>query len=243
MTARPVPLLYSYRRCPYALRARMALLVAGIEFDAHEIALRDKPAAMLALSPKGTVPVLALVDGGVLEQSLDIVQWAFGENDPEQWWMRAQSPANLELLGACDERFKHHLDRYKYPERFDEADRALQRNAAVDALLKPLEARLQCTPQLGGESPCATDIAIFPFVRQFAAVEPAWFGTQPLPALRTWLSDWLAHPLFEAAMTRLPTGRATRFPPFNAAESAWPGPPARLSASSAANLRSPDPNT
>lgn len=220
MTSLTAPLLYSYRRCPYAMRARMALLVAGIEFDAHEIVLRDKPAAMLALSPKGTVPVLALADGGVIDQSLDIMQWAFGVNDPGQWWMRAQSPVSRELLGVCDGRFKHHLDRYKYPERFDETDRALHRDAAVQALLDPLEARLQISPQLGGEIPCATDIAIFPFVRQFAAVEPAWFGALPLPALRTWLSNWLSHPLFETAMTRLPTGRATRFPPFNAAESA-----------------------
>jgi glutathione S-transferase len=219
MTLAPVPLLYSYRRCPYAMRARMALLVAGIEFDAQEIVLRDKPAAMLALSPKGTVPVLQLVGGGVLEQSLDIVQWAFGVNDPQHWWMRAQSTDNLDLLRACDGRFKHHLDRYKYPERFDETDRVQHRDAAVEALLKPLDTRLQHSTQLGGEIPCATDIAVFPFVRQFAAVEPAWFETLPLPALQTWLSDWLSDPLFEAAMTKLPAGRATRFPPFNAAES------------------------
>lgn len=220
MTSLTAPLLYSYRRCPYAMRARMALLAAGIEFDAHEIVLRDKPAAMLALSPKGTVPVLALVDGSVLEQSLDIMQWAFGVNDPEGWWQRSQTTANLELLGVCDGRFKLDLDRYKYPERFDEADRALHRDAAVETLLKPLEARLQVSPQLGGETSCATDIAIFPFVRQFAAVEPAWFGALPLPALKTWLSSWLSQPLFEAAMTRLPAGQATRFPRFNAAESA-----------------------
>ena len=194
------------------MRARMALLVAGIEFDAQEIVLRDKPAAMLALSPKGTVPVLALVDGSVLEQSLDIVQWAFGVNDPEGWWERSQTTANFDLLGACDGRFKHHLDRYKYPERFGETDRALHRDAALAALLNPLEARLQVSPQLGGETACVTDIAIFPFVRQFAAVDPAWFGALPLPALRTWLTDWLSDPLFEAAMVKLPSGQVLRFP-------------------------------
>jgi glutathione S-transferase len=219
MTSNSVPLLYSYRRCPYAMRARMALLKADIAFDVHEIVLRDKPAAMLAISPKGTVPVLELADDVVLEQSLDIMQWAFGANDPQGWWSRSQSTDNLDLLRACDGRFKHHLDRYKYPERFDEADRALHRDAAVEALLKPLDARLQRSSYLGGETPCATDIAVFPFVRQFAAVEPAWFETLPLPALQTWLSDWLSDPLFEAAMTKLPAGRATRFPPFNAAES------------------------
>jgi glutathione S-transferase len=215
MTLATVPLLYSYRRCPYAMRARMALLVAGITFDAHEIVLRDKPAAMLALSPKGTVPVLRLPDGRALEQSLHIVQWAFTVRDPEGWWARAQSAANLDLLTVCDGPFKQHLDRYKYPERFDGVDRTQPRDAAVALLLKPLDAQLQRSAQLGGPTPCATDIAIFPFVRQFAAVEPAWFAQLPLPALKAWLDGWLKHPLFEAAMAKLPTGQVVRFP------SAW----------------------
>jgi glutathione S-transferase len=212
MTSATLPLLYSYRRCPYAMRARMALLVAGIAFDAHEIALRDKPTAMLALSPKGTVPVLQLPDGGVLEQSLDIVQWAFAVRDPEGWWARAQSTVNLDLLAVCDGPFKQHLDRYKYPERFEVADRTQPRDAAVETLLRPLDAQLQRSAQLGGDAPCATDIAIFPFVRQFAAVEPTWFAQLPLPALKAWLAGWLQHPLFEAAMAKLPTGQVVRFP-------------------------------
>ena len=214
MTAAPAPLLYTYRRCPYAMRARMAMLQAGAAFDAFEIVLRDKPAEMLALSPKGTVPVLRLPDGQVLEQSLDIMRWAFVETgDVEGWWARAQSPVNLDLLAICDGGFKHHLDRYKYPERFDGVDsRARHREQAVDVLLKPLEAQLQSTGQLGGPAPCATDIAIFPFVRQFAAVEPGWLEGQPLPALKAWLSDWLARPLFQAAMPKLTIGRALPFP-------------------------------
>lgn len=212
MTSATLPLLYSYRRCPYAMRARMALLVAGVAFDAHEIVLRDKPAAMLVLSPKGTVPVLQLPDGGVLEQSLDIMQWAFAVRDAEGWWARAQSTTNLELLTVCDGPFKHHLDRYKYPERFEGVDRTQPRDAAVETLLKPLDAQLQRSAQLGGPTPCATDVALFPFVRQFAAVEPAWFGQLPLAALKVWLAGWLQHPLFEAAMARLPTGQVVRFP-------------------------------
>lgn len=206
------PLLYSYRRCPYAMRARMALLMAGMAFDAHEITLRDKPAAMLALSPKGTVPVLALPDGSVLEQSLDIMRWALSQQDPEGWWSRAQGADNLALLAQCDGPFKHHLDRTKYPERFDDTDPALHRTEAVGALLRPLDARLRQTAQLGGDTPCATDLAIFPFVRQFAAVDPAWFSAQPLPALQAWLTGWLAHPLFTTAMARLPTNTVVRFP-------------------------------
>lgn len=215
-TTSALPLLYTHRRCPYAMRARMALLVAGQAFDAHEIVWRDKPAAMLALSPKGTVPVLHLPDGRVLEQSLDIMQWAFAAHDPAGWWARAQDADNLRLLATCDGPFKHHLDRYKYPERFDNdgAGRALHRDHAVEALLQPLDARLQRSAQLGGPTPCAADIAIFPFVRQFAAVEPAWFGQLPLPALQAWLAAWLIHPVFEAAMVKRPSGQVLRFPPL-----------------------------
>ncbi|UJW79469.1 glutathione S-transferase [Hydrogenophaga sp. SL48] len=210
----PTPLLYTYRRCPYAMRARMALLQAGVAFDAFEIVLRDKPAEMLALSPKGTVPVLRLPDGQVLEQSLDIMRWAFVETgDVEGWWARAQSAANLELLAVCDGAFKHHLDRYKYPERFDGVDsRAHHREQAVDVLLKPLNAQLQSTGQLAGQTPCATDIAIFPFVRQFAAVEPGWLEAHPLSALKGWLSGWRSHALFNTAMTKLPAQQTTTFP-------------------------------
>lgn len=207
-------LLYTYRRCPYAMRARLALLQAGVAFDAFEIVLRDKPPELLALSPKGTVPVLRLPDGQVLEQSLDIVRWAFLDTgDAEGWWARAQSAANLALLSACDGGFKHHLDRYKYPERFDGVDSKVHhREQAVDVLLKPLDAQLQSTSQLGGHAPCAADIAIFPFVRQFAAVDPAWFEALPLPALKGWLNGWLSTTLFNTAMTKLPFNQTTAFP-------------------------------
>lgn len=208
------PLLYTYRRCPYAMRARMALQQAGVAFDAFEIVLRDKPADLLALSPKGTVPVLRLPDGTVLEQSLDIVRWAFTTNgDAQGWWARAQSDANLALLATCDGAFKHHLDRTKYPERFGEpADVKAQHHAqAVQVLLRRLDARLQHSDQLGGATPCATDIAIFPFVRQFAAVEPTWFDALPLPGLQGWLRGWLAHDLFNRAMVKLEANRVVAF--------------------------------
>src|SRR6188768_1843562 len=115
------PLLYTYRRCPYAMRARMALLQAGIDFDAHEIVLRDKPADMLAVSPKGTVPVLVLSDGRVIEESLDIMRWAFEGRDLEGWWGRAQTAGNQSLVALNDGTFKQHLDRYKYPQRHPDA--------------------------------------------------------------------------------------------------------------------------
>jgi len=214
MTPAPAPLLYTYRRCPYAMRARMALLQGGVAFDAFEIVLRDKPAEMLALSPKGTVPVLRLPGGQVLEQSLDIMRWAFVETgDAGSWWARAQSTENLALLAACDGAFKHHLDRYKYPERFgDGADlKAHHREQAVQVLLAPLDAQLQSTGQLGGHAPCAADIAIFPFVRQYAAVDAGWFEELPLPALQGWLDGWLAHHLFNRAMSKLVVNQVMEF--------------------------------
>jgi len=199
-----LPLLYTYRRCPYAMRARMALLQAGIAYEAREIVLRDKPADMLALSPKGTVPVLLLPGGQVLEESADIMRWAFeASGDVDGWWTRSQTGINLTLQQACDGAFKHHLDRYKYPQRFGDAlEREHHRAQAMQVLLVPLQTQLHHQSQLGGDSPCAADIGIFPFVRQFAAVEPAWFEALPLPALQAWLAIWLAHPLFLRAFAR-----------------------------------------
>lgn len=218
MTTAPAPLLYTYRRCPYAMRARMALLQAGLAFDAFEIVLRDKPEAMLAISPKGTVPVLQLPGGQVLEQSLDIMRWAFEHTgDAGGWWARAQSAENLALLRNNDGPFKHHLDRSKYPERFGEGAeaKALHRQQAVDALLMALEATLQRSGGLlGGAVPCAADIAIFPFVRQVAALEPAWFAALPLPALQGWLGGWLSHHLYLTAMAKLPANQMVRHPAF-----------------------------
>lgn len=137
------PLLFTYRRCPYAMRARMALLAAGVAFDAFEIVLRDKLAALLALSDKGTVPVLRLPEGQVLDESWDIVRWALETHDRQGWWTRAQSVENMNFLACNDGVFKWHLDRYKYPERYSEPDRCVHRDAATAALLVPLESRLR----------------------------------------------------------------------------------------------------
>jgi len=130
----PLPLLYTYRRCPYAMRARLALLVARRPFEAFEILLRDKPAALLALSPKGTVPVLRLSDGQVLEQSWDIMRWALSA-DPEGWLSLGQTARNLDLLARNDGPFKQQLDRYKYPQRHGLSDPALAREPALQAWL------------------------------------------------------------------------------------------------------------
>lgn len=211
-----LPRLYTFRRCPYAMRARMALLQAGRPFEAVEVSLRDKPASLLALSPKATVPVLQLLDGSVIEESWDIMRWALAAPDAQGWWARAQSPANLDLVQRNDGDFKHHLDRWKYPQRY--ASESLtpdaHRDRALDALLRPLEARLHSAPCLGGATPCATDLAVLPFVRQFASVDPGWFATLDLPSVRSWLNGWLVSPLFVACMYKLPAEGANRFPPL-----------------------------
>ena len=206
------PLLYSYRRCPYAMRARMALLIAGIAFDAHEVSLRDKPPEMLALSPKGSVPVMHLPDGQVLEQSWDIMHWALTQKGTGGWWARAQTLENLEWLARNDGEFKFQLDRYKYPERYANADSIGYRNATLQKFLLPLNARLERTDYLGGELPCATDIAIFPFVRQFAAVEPNWFAQLTMLSLQRWLANWLSSDLFVHCMYKLPSQTTSEFP-------------------------------
>lgn len=208
------PLLYTYRRCPYAMRARMALLIASIDFDAHEVSLREKPPEMLALSPKGSVPVMLLPDGSVLEQSWDIMRWVLNQDATRHWWEPAQSTDNLAWLAKNDGEFKHHLDRYKYPERYNETDRAEHRENALTTFLGPLNSRLEQSSFLGGGEPCATDLALFPFVRQFAAVEPDWFESLQLPALQAWLTNWLSSPLFLHCMYKLPSQTTVPFPSF-----------------------------
>jgi glutathione S-transferase len=196
MTA--LPILYSFRRCPFAMRARMALLVSGQTVELREIVLRAKPDAMLAASPKGTVPVLVLPDGEVLDESLDIMRWALRQYDPEGW-MAGDDAA---LIAANDGAFKHHLDRYKYPSRHGE-DPLVHRDAGLDHLLL-LEDRLAQHGHLCGPTRTLADIALFPFVRQFAATDPDWFDRQPLPNVQLWLSTLTASPLFAQCMLRLP---------------------------------------
>jgi len=191
-----LPILYSFRRCPYAMRARMALLVSGVACELREVKLARKPAAMLDASPKGTVPVLVLKDGRVIDESLDIMRWALGCNDPEGWL----TPDASALIVINDGPFKHHLDRYKYPERHGE-DPVEHRGAAI-ALLRPLEMRLSATPYLCGPSRSLADVALFPFIRQFAETDRAFFDALDLPRLQAWLVGHLESELFAQAMAR-----------------------------------------
>lgn len=199
------PILYSFRRCPYAMRARMALWVAGITVELREVKLAAKPPQLAAVSPKATVPVLVLANGTVIDESLAIMRWALAKRDPEGWL----AGDDAALIAANDGPFKHHLDRAKYPGRYaadngDDGDhRAVAAAAAVAlALLRPVEARLHHAAHLCGKTRSLTDIALFPFIRQFAAIAPEWWAAQPVPRLQAWLDWHTASPLFAAIMPK-----------------------------------------
>lgn len=200
-----LPVLYSFRRCPYAIRARLALAVSGQTCELREVALRNKPQGLLQASHKATVPVLVLPGGQVLEQSLDIMQWALAQRDPHGWLTPTQGsmPEMRALIAECDGPFKQVLDRCKYPGRYPEADAALARAQAED-WLQALQARLVAQPFLFGHHAALADMAIAPFVRQFAGIDAAVWAAQPWPGLQHWLAQWQASPLFEGVMHKLP---------------------------------------
>lgn len=178
------------------MRARLAVAVSGVGCDLREVKLSAKPPAMLAVSPKGTVPVLVLPDGTVIDQSLDVMRWALARHDPEGWLERDE-PA---LIERNDGAFKHDLDRYKYPERHG-CDALAHRDSGL-GFLGELDERLAAQGQLCGNRRGLADIAIMPFVRQFAAVDAAWFDGVVLPHLKPWLAGHLESDLFNAAMIR-----------------------------------------
>ncbi|WOE75853.1 glutathione S-transferase [Alterisphingorhabdus coralli] len=202
-----LPILYSFRRCPYAMRGRMALVIAGITAELREVSLKAKPEAMVAASPKATVPVVVLDDGNVLEESLAVMHWALEQNDPEGWLSAGDGDARNALIAANDGPFKHHLDRYKYFTRYDNAD-PIEHRAEAMTFIERLEAQLashELQPgesQLFGAKRSMADIAIFPFVRQFANHDRGWFDVLPLPHIHAWLAGHLASDLFATAMQK-----------------------------------------
>jgi len=201
------PTLYTFRRCPYAIRARLAVKVSGVQVTMHEVSLRNKPQAMLDCSPKGTVPVLQLPDGTVIEQSLDIMQWALAINDPQEW-MNGRSALSAEaaaLIEQNDGTFKQSLNRYKYPERFPEFP-AVHYREQGGLFLSALNDRLAQHAYLMSDRLGFADVAIFPFVRQFAHVDKEWFyasaNMQLMPHLIRWLDTLLESDLFISVMEK-----------------------------------------
>lgn len=191
------PILYSFRRCPYAMRARMALLASETQVTLREILLRDKPAAMLEASPKGTVPVLVLGDGTVVDESLDVMQWALSHHDP----MGLTAHRDADLIAQNDGPFKQALDRYKYPTRYELDDVALPRAEGMQHL-RAIDQRLSGQKYLAGNAPGFTDFAVFPFIRQFSMVDGNWFAQQQLPNLKPWLASLVESEMFAAAMVK-----------------------------------------
>lgn len=209
------PVLYTFRRCPYAMRARWAVHVAGVAVELREIVLRDKPAAMLAASPKGTVPVLVLPDGQVIDESLDVMLWALRQHDPEGWLTPECGTLDemLALIHACERDFKPHLDRAKYAVRYraewgeggegaftaDHFNRALSFMELLAQVGKGLKAD---SAYIFGRRPALADIAIVPFVRQFARHDPVRVTAAAPSTVLAWMDRLLARPDFDQVMCK-----------------------------------------
>jgi len=195
-------ILYSYRRCPYAMRARMALKYAGIALEIREIELKNKPAHMIKVSPKATVPVLVLSDGTVLEQSLEIMFWALQQQDKDDWLI-ADSELTQQLIAENDIIFKQALDKYKYAIRFPEQSAEVYRTQG-EVFLQRLEILLIQSQYLLSSQISLADIAIFPFIRQFSGVDTIWFEAAPYPKLKIWLKTLIESELFTNIMQKQP---------------------------------------
>ncbi|MBT3652498.1 MAG: glutathione S-transferase [Euryarchaeota archaeon] len=188
------PILYSFRRCPYAMRARMSLLESGVEVELREVILRDRPEHMMEISPKGTVPVLLLSDGTVIEESLDIMLWSLDES-----WLAGDWK---ELIDVNDGDFKHHLDRYKYNNRYENVLSSEEHREHALSILKTYDERLSNQAYLCGDSISLADLALSPFVRQFANTDRGWFDQLPLLHLHDWLIGILEGDLFKSCMVK-----------------------------------------
>lgn len=217
------PVLYSFRRCPYAMRARLAIAVCEIPVELREVVLRDKPAHMVDLSPKATVPVLWLPDGAVIDESLDVMRWAAARSQARAL---REAIADKDLIEIIDSKFKHHLDRYKYANRYPGEDGLAHRIAALD-ILKSIETRLgRNAPDewLGGAQPGFADLAILPFVRQFRIADPKWFDAcGGVDLVQKWLDRFLNWPGFLAVMEKYPQWRegepGVEFAPYSLSSS------------------------
>ncbi|SDX00689.1 glutathione S-transferase [Nitrosomonas oligotropha] len=197
------PLLYTFRRCPFAIRARLAITVSGVEVDQHEVSLRAKPKEMLECSPKGTVPVLRFADGSVLEQSLDIMRWALSIHDPEHWLDddQAVTAEIAALIKQNDETFKPALDLYKYAVRFPQHSEAYYREQA-EPFLAELDIRLSKDGYLICGRYTLADMAVFPFIRQFSNVNRDWFYASRYHHLIAWLDRLIGSELFQNVMQK-----------------------------------------
>ena len=196
-----IPTLYSFRRCPFAMRARMALVYSGIQVELREVKLSDMPESMLRLSPKATVPVLILGDGQVIDESLDVMLWSLSQSDPDQWLDIDET--SRQLIQRSDDEFKPLLDCYKYADRHPHLT-PLEHRARAEVFLGELNQLLSRHSYLSGDHCRLTDMAVFPFIRQFAGVDADWFGSSPYSSVRSWLNELLASDSFQRIMNKNP---------------------------------------
>ncbi|KEQ19540.1 glutathione S-transferase [Endozoicomonas numazuensis] len=199
------PILYSFRRCPYAMRARLALTYAEISLEHREIILRNKPQSMLSASPKGTVPVLILPEGKVIDESLDIMLWALAVNDPQHWVPEnsADKTEIMALIQKSDFDFKPQLDRYKYADRHPEHPMEYYRSQG-ELFIELLNSKLSHQNYLMGQKVTLADMAIVPFIRQFAHVDRDWFYSTSYKGVQKWLTSFIESELFLQIMAKHP---------------------------------------
>ncbi|OUR64724.1 glutathione S-transferase [Methylophaga sp. 42_25_T18] len=219
MTATPLPVLYSFRRCPYAMRARLAIANSQIQVELREIVLRNKPQQLIDISPKATVPVLITSDDTVIDESLDIMRWVLDQNDPNNWYnslTQSQRQLSLQLIANNDGDFKYYLDRYKYADRYPEFTQDYYRQQAVKTLAM-LEQQLQHNGYLICSHLTLADMAILPFIRQFVFTDKAWFDQSPYPLIQAWLDEFIESDLFITIMPKFKQWQSgikvTLFPP------------------------------
>ncbi len=197
------PILYTFRRCPYCIRAHMALCYAGVKLRLREVKLGALPPGALAVSPCATVPALVVSDELAMTESWDIVKWALAGNDPDNWLgddRKYQQQAER-LVACCDGMFKQELDRYKYAVRHQQHPASYYRQRA-ETFLHELEGMLGAHDYLFTDRICIADVAVFPFIRQFAMVDKAWFDAAPYPGVQRWLAAMLTTPWFAAAFSK-----------------------------------------
>ena len=196
-----LPILYSFRRCPYAMRARMAIHISDQRCELREVLLRDKPPSMLEYSAKGTVPVLILQDGKVIDESLDVIDWALNLNDPDDWQRSKDKEKTKELIKINDGEFKYHLDRYKYSKRYDNEDPEFHRKKCLK-FIESINNELNNSEYIFDDNISYADIVLLPFIRQFRIADIEWFDSLPYDNLKKWLSSFLGSSLLNSIMKK-----------------------------------------
>ena len=201
-----LPVLYSLRNCPYAMRARIAIFKAKQTVQLRDVVLSNKPAEMIAASPKATVPVLVLPDEVVIDESLAVMLWALNETDPDDLLHKQNEHSlsvMLELINTFDTEFKAYLEQYKCAKRYKE-NNIDECRALCEQLIQVLEDRLKNHNFLFSDWESLADIALLPFIRQFARVERQWYLQSPYPNVRNWLNNYLQSPMFTKVMAKYP---------------------------------------